>query len=105
MYLSAFLDLIEMVYVYQDPTYDEAILSEINTSLVQLKELCIAQINTQGCDNEQFPARRTFFYRKQCSVIRAVFLSELQGIGPKRNKVTLVETTQNGTRSVIIPLS
>ena len=37
VYLSPLLDVIEGVYNYQDPTSDEAILSEINPSLSQLK--------------------------------------------------------------------
>ena len=37
VYLSRLLDIIEGVYAYQDPTFDDAILSEINPSLVYLK--------------------------------------------------------------------
>ena len=51
VYLSPLLDLIEEVYDYQDPTSDDAILSEINPLLVQLKELCIVQGNIEVHDN------------------------------------------------------
>ena len=83
MYLSPSSDLLEGVYVYQYPTSDEAILSEINPSLVHIKELCISQINIQSDDNKQLPARRTFFSRKQHYDLMTEYLSELWGIRPK----------------------
>ena len=93
------------VYAYTDPSSDEAILSEITPSLVQLKEMCIAQINTNEHDNESFPARRTFVSRKRHAELTADSLSELWHIGPKRAKATIEVTTQNGIRSAIMPLS
>ena len=101
VYISPSSDLIS----YQYPTSDEDILSEINPSLVHLKEFFIAQINIQGHDNEHFLARRTFVSCKQHSDITAESLSEIWGTGPKRAKAILLATTQNVTRSVMITLS
>ena len=42
VYISLSLYIIEGVYVYQYLTSDEVIMSEINPSLVHIKELCIA---------------------------------------------------------------
>ena len=105
MYLSLSLDLIEVLYAYQNPTYDEAIMSEINPLLFQLKELCLSHINIQGHNNEHFLARQTFVSRKRHSDLTAEYLSELWGVGTKRAKVILLATTQNETRSAIMPLS
>ena len=47
------------IYSYHDPYSDKAILSEISSILILLKEFCIAQINVRKHSNEQFPAHRT----------------------------------------------
>ena len=92
-------------YAYKDPSSDEAILSGITPSLVQLKELCIANININAHPNEEFPGRRTFVSCKRHMQLTAEALSELWHIGPKRAKSTIVATTQHGIRSAILPLS
>ena len=50
-------------YSYHYPSSDEAILSEISSSFIQLKDLCITQINVIEHSNEQLPSRRTFVSR------------------------------------------
>ena len=105
MYLSPSSDIFEGVYAYQYPTSDEAILSEINPSLVQQNSYVFAQINIKGSDNEKFTARQNFVSWKRHYDIMAESLSEIWGIGPKRAKATLLVTTQNETISTIMPLS
>ena len=105
MYILPLSDLVEEVYAYQDPTSDEAIMSEISPLLVHFKELCISKINIQGHDNKQFPSRRSFVFWKQHSDITSESLSELWGVGQKRANATLLATTQNGKRSNNMPLS
>ena len=91
VYLSSLSDLIEGVYVYQDPTSDEVILSEINTSLFQIKELCISQINIQGHDNKQFPARRIFSLGSDNLILH---------LNPCINSVVLVPRKRNFWRTL-----
>ena len=90
---------------YMDPTSDEAILNNINPSLVQLKELMLSKINVQDSELTDIPARRTFISNKRHLKLSAESISELWGIGIKRAKATLRATTQRGTRSAILPLS
>ena len=94
-----------LVSEYKDPASDEAILSQISPSLIQLKELCVSQLKTSSHHNEVFPARRTFVSKERQSKLSAESLSELWSIGPKRTYSTLRATTQNGIRSAILPLS
>jgi hypothetical protein len=94
-----------MEYAYLDPSSDEAILSAITPSLVQLKELSVKAIQVVDHPNEQFPARRTFVSRKRHAQLSAEALSELWHISPKRAKATMNATTQHGIRSAILPLT
>ena len=81
-------------YSYHDPSSDKAILSEISSSFIKLKEFCIAQINVKEHSNEKLPARRTFVSRKLHADLTAGSLAELWHIGPKRAKATMAETTK-----------
>ena len=54
---------------------------------------------------EQIPARRTFMSRERHHTLDAETLAELWNIGLKKTKETMKATTQNGTRSAILPLS
>ena len=75
------------------------------SSLIQIKELSVSQLALQQHDNEIYSTRRTFISKKRHAQLTAESLAELWGIGPKRAKATLLTTTQNGIRSVILPLS
>ena len=87
---------VEPIQAYLDPTSDEAVLSEITPSLVQLKELCVKKLQAVSHLNEVFPARRTFVTKERQTQLTAESLSELWSIGPKRAYATLKATTQNG---------
>ena len=60
-----------------DLSSDEALLSEVLPSLVQLKELSLAQVNMALHDNEVFS-------KNQHAQLTAESLFELWGIGPKQ---------------------
>ena len=92
-------------YSYHDPSSDKAILSEISSIFIQLKELRIAQINVREHSNEKFPALHNFVSRKLHADLIAGSLAELWHIGPKRAKSTLIATTKNGIQSEIMSLS
>ena len=84
------------MYSYHEPYFYKAILLEIFSSFILLKELFIAQINLRGHSNEQFPACRTFVSCKHHDDLTAGSFTELWCIGPKRTKATMTTTTQIG---------
>ena len=89
-------------YSYHDPSSEKSILLEIFSSFIQLKELCVGQINVREHSNEKFPAHRTFVSRKRHADLPAGSLAELWHIGPKCAKATMTATTKNGIRSAIM---
>ena len=50
-------------YIYLDLLSDEALLSEVSPSLVQMKELSMPQVNVTSHDNEIFLAQQLFASR------------------------------------------
>ena len=92
-------------FAYADPTSDEAILSDITPSLVQLKEMCVSAINVQSHHNYVIPSERTFISRERHPQIDAESLSDKWNIGLKRAHATIQVTTQRGVRSAIMPIS
>ena len=64
-----------------DPTLDEAILSEISPSLIQLKEMSVSSINIQQHDLEVLPAHCTFISKDCHPTLTADSLSEQWFIG------------------------
>lgn len=88
-----------------DPMSDEAILSEISPSLVQLKEMSVSSINVQQHNLEVLPAHRTFISKDRHPALTADSLSERWFIGKQRSTATIRATTQRGIRSAILPIS
>lgn len=95
----------EVVILYADPTSDEAILSEISPSLIQLKELAVKSVTVQQHPNEVIPGKRSFVSKDRHTPLSTESLSEKWFIGPKRAQDTLRATTQRGIRSAILPIS
>ena len=84
------------MYSYHEPYFDKAILLEISSSFILLREIFIAQINLREHSNEQFPARRTFVSCKHHDDLTAGSFTELWYIGLKSTKATMAATTQIG---------
>ena len=95
------------VYRYNDPTSDEAAIHSINPCLVKLKERFVSQINARFKNDftENIPARRTFVSSGRYAQSTADTIADLWYISQKKAKATMLATTQNGTRSAILPLS
>ena len=96
-------------YQYEDPTSDEALLHTINPPLSCLKENMLSYIKETNTmydpDLLDVPQRKTFMWKERHNKFNAMQLAEHFMIGPKRAHATLRATTQNGTRSAILPLS
>ena len=97
------------LYEYIDPSSDEAILHDINPTLIALKELATYH-NTKdqyagASEYEQLPARRTFTARGRHAKVTSEAIAELWCIGLRRARDTMGATTQYGTRSAVLPLS
>ena len=93
------------VRMYEDPSSDEAILSEVNTVLISFKENSTRSINATYAFGEDVLARKTFVSNERHRKVTSDSLAELWQIGPKRARATLDATTQHGVRSAILPLS
>jgi len=99
----------EMRYEYLDPNSDEALLHEIDPSLVLMTERLtkrqrISQVETVF-EQADAPARRTFVSDERHTKVSAELIAERFGIGPIRAQRTLRVTTQRGIRSAILPIS
>ena len=94
----------ETRYEYLDPSSDEALLHEINPSLVPVERHQLSQIETVY-EQTDVPARRTFVSNERHAKVSAELVAERFGIGPLRAQRTLRVTTQRGVRSAILPLS
>ena len=81
-------------FIYDEPSSDEAILSEVNPTLITLKELMVKQIHTTPHHQEVAPARRTFLSHDRSAQLSAESLAEIWHIGIKRAKATLKATTK-----------
>ena len=95
----------ESIRQYIDPSSDEAILSEVNSVLVSFHEDSKTHIKATYAFGKDIPARKTFVSNECHRKITSDLLSEMWHIGPKRAQATLDATTQNGSRSAILPLS
>ena len=95
---------------YIDASSDDALLNEIDPSIVRLGERLhkprrIAQANSEAFVHSETPARRTFVSNERHSKISAELIAERFGIGPIRAQKTLRVTAQRGVRSAILPIS
>ena len=70
------------VRIYEDPSSDEAILSEVNTALISFKESSIRCINATYAFGEDIPARKTFVSNERHRKVTLDSLAELWHIGP-----------------------
>ena len=89
------------------PDSDELIKS-ITPSLIMLKEMSTRHIQANSYIDltpEDIPSRRSFISNDRHKRLTAESISELWGIGKSRSMATIDATTQNGTRSAILPLS
>ena len=92
-------------FKYLDPASDEAILSEISSSLVQMKEMSISSVQLKTHDNEVLHANRTFINKERHVKLSPESLAENWFIGTKRAEATIKVTTQRGIRSALMPIS
>ena len=100
---------------YSEFETDDAMLHEIEPSLIHLKERLISKIQVRPqakvtvsateTATDDVPLRRTFVSTERHQKLTADQLSETWCIGPRRAKETLKATTQRGVRSAILPLS
>ena len=88
-------------HAYVIPDSDDAILHQIEPSLVELRERCIKALQV----GDDVPARRTFVSTDRHNRTTAIELSERWGIGLKRANDTIKATTQRAVRSAILPIS
>ena len=96
------------IYAYEhDIITDEAIIHEIEPSLVMAKERFLQAMDRKNNEmtQELIPARRTFTSTERHNKLNSDMISELWCIGPRKAKETLKATTQYGIRSAILPLS
>ena len=98
------------VEVHPPDTLGESdeLLKSINPSLVMLKEMSTRYIKANNYIDvtaEDIPARRSFISSDRHKKLTAESIAELWGIGKSRAMATIDATTQNGTRSAILPLS
>ena len=92
-------------YQYEGFITSEDMLNDISPSYVQLKELIIGNINIVKPAQEDIPARCLFISRERHNKLSAESIAELWCIGLKRAKATLLATTQQETRSALLPIS
>ena len=86
----------------------DRLLQSIDPSLIMLKEMSTRHIQANSYIDvtaEDIPARRSFISTDRHKKLTAESISELWGIGKSRAMATIDATTQNGTRSAILPLS
>ena len=74
------------VRIYEDPSSDEAILSEVNTALISFKESSIRCINATYAFGEDIPARKTFVSNERHRKVTLDSLAELWHIGPSQGR-------------------
>lgn len=86
---------------YMKPNSDDAILHEIEPSLIKIKEIARNQVFT----HEDVPSRSTFISTNRHSKATVESLAENWGIGTHKARATLNATTQHFTRSAVLPLS
>lgn len=96
-------------HAYTDPTLDEAILHDIEPSIISAKERMINAMSRQHTNDEDdvpehVPARRSFVDSSRHRQVSAHALSEVWNIGLKKASATLKATTQYMIRSAILPL-
>ena len=94
----------ETQYSFLDPSTDEAILSQVNSVLVEAKERFISKLS-QEINQDDIPTRHTFISDERHGKRNASEIAERWLIGLNKAKATLMATTQRSSRSAILPLS
>lgn len=92
--------------VYLDPTSDEALLNDVESTLVNLNDgRTIQETTIYDDDTMDLPVRRTFIATDRHTTNTAESLAERFGIGLQRARETLKATLQRGMRSAILPIA
>lgn len=82
---------------------NDALLHDINPTLVQLRERMLSSMNTAMQPND-VPLQRTFVSTQRHSKATAETLCKRFLISPNKARATLQATTQKGLRSAILPI-
>ena len=93
------------VRCYANPTSDEAILNDMDATLIDLNKGRTINEVTYDPNTLDAPIRRTFVSRQRGQRATEEDVAERFGIGVNRARATLNATLQRGTRSAILPLS
>lgn len=92
--------------LYLDPSSDEAVLNEIESTFANLNDGRVVQETTvYDEDTLDLPARRTFISTDRHTTNTAEALAERFGIGLQRARETMKATLQRGMRSAILPIA
>ena len=84
------------------------LIKSANPSLIMMKEMATRHIQANSyidLTHEDIPARRSFISNDRHKKLTSDSIAELWCIGKSRAMATIDATTQNGTRSAILPLS
>ena len=97
----------EVKYQYMEPSSDDAIMHDMNPTIMRLNQLQVRDNGMVHHNEEEFdaPPRNAFISRERYSEMSAESLDESWGIGIKKAGATINATTQKFKRSAILPIS